>query len=174
MSNFLYNFHPTEHFTVGVIGPPEQRIFLLQAGRGIEFVSIMAEREQMLALGEGLLSLLDQIVEAYQLPLPPQESGKDLGLVGPPVPVGSITQIWVGYDEDADRIIIIVQITVAPSESVEAARFIIDREQAQTFAYHALAVASATNAICPLCGEPIPPEGHICFKSNGHDKAYRQ
>jgi uncharacterized repeat protein (TIGR03847 family) len=29
-------------------------------------------------------------------------------------------------------------------------------------------VVSQGRPICPLCGQPIDPEGHFCPRSNGH------
>ncbi|NOZ73181.1 MAG: DUF3090 family protein [Chloroflexi bacterium] len=172
MSDFLYNFDPADHFTVGTIGPPEQQTIILQAGHGIEFVSILCQREQLLALGEGLLTLLDQIVESYHLPLPPPESGQDLSLVGPLVPVGSVSQIGAGYNEAEDNIIIVIQIAILNGETKQIARFTIGRAQAQAFAYHALELISTRKSTCPVCGEPLNLQRHVCPATNGHDKAF--
>ena len=83
MSDFQYDFDPVDHFTTGTVGPAGQRTFYLQVGRGIEYISMICEKEQMRALGEGLLSLLDQIAENYNLPVPDTRHGYgfDMGIL---------------------------------------------------------------------------------------------
>ncbi|RME84924.1 MAG: DUF3090 domain-containing protein [Caldilineae bacterium] len=176
MPRFQYDFDPADHFTTGTIGEPGQRTFFLQAGQGIEYVSMICEKEQMRALGEGLLSLLDQIAEVFHKPVPEDRSGFNFDLVEPIIPIWRISQLGVGYDEERDRIVIIVQELVDEDAGVDAevGRFTITREHANAFAYHALEVVAAGRPTCPFCGEPIDPEGHFCSRTNGHDKSYVQ
>lgn len=39
---------------------------------------------------------------------------------------------------------------------------------ARAFVVRALAVVSAGRPPCPLCGQPLDPEGHICPRQNGY------
>ena len=39
---------------------------------------------------------------------------------------------------------------------------------ARAFAKRALRVVAAGRPPCPLCGNPLDPEGHICPRQNGH------
>jgi len=48
------------------------------------------------------------------------------------------------------------------------ARFWATREQMLSFARHGAAVCAAGRPRCPLCGNPIDPEGHVCPALNGH------
>ena len=174
MADFQFDFNPADHFTTGTIGPPGQRTFYLQAGRGVEFVSMVCEKEQMRALGEGLLSLLDQIAQTYNRAVPESRGDYDFDLIEPVIPVWRIAQMGVGYDDDTDQIIIIVQELVEEGDEAEIGRFILSRKHAQAFAYHALEVVAAGRPTCPFCGEPIDPEGHFCPRTNGHGKKYVQ
>ena len=174
MTDFAYDFNPANHFTTGTSGLPGQRTFFLQAGRGIEYVSMVCEKEQMRALGEGLLSLLDQIAESYDRPVPSSTKHFAFELVGPVIPAWRVAQLGVGYDDETDRIVVIVQELQEEGEGGEVGRFTISRELANAFAYHALDVVSAGRTECPFCGEPMEPEGHFCAKTNGHAKSYLQ
>jgi hypothetical protein len=39
---------------------------------------------------------------------------------------------------------------------------------ARRFANQALTVVAAGRLPCPLCGQPLDPQGHICPRRNGH------
>jgi uncharacterized repeat protein (TIGR03847 family) len=41
-------------------------------------------------------------------------------------------------------------------------------ESAQQFAARSQQVISAGRPPCPLCEEPLDPEGHLCPRSNGY------
>jgi uncharacterized repeat protein (TIGR03847 family) len=174
MTYFHYDFDPADFFTVGTLGQPGQRTFILQAGRGIEYVSMACEKEQVAALGEGLLSMLDQIEEMVNLKASGTVGEDAFGLVEPVIPVWRIAQIGVGYDGDVDRVIIVVQEMTAEIGDAELGRFTIGRAHAEAFALHALNVVAAGQPLCPVCGEPMEPEGHWCVKTNGHGKPYVQ
>lgn len=174
MADFFFDFNPADHFTVSAIGEPGKRTFYLQAGRGIEFVSLICEKEQMGALSEGLLGLLDQIAEAFDRPTDEPDQEIDFDLIEPVIPVWRVAQMGVGYDEDDDRIIVVVQEMVEAGETPDIGRFTIGREHARAFAEHALEVLSAGRPSCPFCGQPLDPSGHFCPKSNGHGKQFLQ
>ncbi len=174
MSEFIHDFNPASHFTTGTAGPPGQRTFYLQIGRGIEYVSMICEKEQMHALGEGLLSLLDQIAEQFALSAPESRKAVNFDLIQPVIPTWRIAQLGVGYDDENDYIVIIVQELVEEDQESDVGRFTITRALAHAFAYHALEIVSAGRPHCLFCGEPIDPEGHFCSRTNGHDKSYVQ
>ena len=174
MTYFHYEFDPADHLTVGTTGKPGQRTFFLQAGKGVEFVSLVCEKEQMAALGEGLLSMLDQIDTENEV----QGSGAAVwggfGLVEPIILAWRVAQMGVGYDNETDRVVIIVQESADEPEDAEMGRFTISREFAEAFAMHVLNVVAAGRPMCPMCGEPMEPDGHWCVKTNGHGKHYVQ
>ena len=41
-------------------------------------------------------------------------------------------------------------------------------ESARAFVNRALEVVAAGRLPCPLCGQPLDPQGHICPRRNGH------
>lgn len=174
MADFTFDFDPADHLTIDAIGEPGQRTFFLQAGRGIEFVSMICEKEQMAALSEGLLGLLDQVAEAFSRSTGDPRDAIDFDLIQPVIPVWRIAQMGVGYDDADDRIIIVVQEMVDEGETPEVGRFTINREHARAFAHHIMEIVTAGRPACPFCGEPLDPAGHFCPKSNGHGKQYLQ
>jgi uncharacterized repeat protein (TIGR03847 family) len=53
-------------------------------------------------------------------------------------------------------------------EGAARARFRITREQAQAFVGRVRALIKAGRKICPICGQPKDPGGHVCAGLNGH------
>jgi uncharacterized repeat protein (TIGR03847 family) len=147
--------------TTGTVGPPGQRIFFIQARHGDQVVSLRLEKVQIAAL-VGHLGVV-----MADLP-PPGELPTDLDLVEPVLAEWVVGSLGVSYDEDADRIILVAEELVEKDE--EPARLIIraTREQVAAFSLHGASVVEAGRPPCPLCGQPVDPEGHMCIRLNGH------
>jgi uncharacterized repeat protein (TIGR03847 family) len=74
------------------------------------------------------------------------------GLAGSPA--GELLAAFEGVDEDLDG-----PDTLRVRLSVEGARAFVNR---------AVEVVAAGRLPCPLCGQPLDPQGHICPRRNGH------
>jgi uncharacterized repeat protein (TIGR03847 family) len=170
MAHLVCDLKPVDRITVDTFGPPGQRVFNLQAS----LVTLIFEKEQARALASGLLRLLDQL----ETDRPEDHAEVDeilatqMELQYPPEDEFRIGQIGIGFDEDSDYVVIIAyELAVEEDQDVGVARFWATREQARALAQHALEVVEAGRPSCPLCGEPMDPEGHFCPRSNGHGKA---
>ena len=53
-------------------------------------------------------------------------------------------------------------------EGPDAVRVFLSPESAREFAARSDRVISAGRPPCPLCDEPLDPEGHLCIRSNGY------
>jgi uncharacterized repeat protein (TIGR03847 family) len=98
-----FEFAEPDLFTVGTIGPPGQRVFYLQAREGDQLVTLKCEKEQVRVLGEYLGRLLERLSG------PGASPARDLTLVEPVTPAWIVGSIGVGYDEGADRIVLVIQ-----------------------------------------------------------------
>ncbi|NJN93219.1 MAG: DUF3090 family protein [Anaerolineales bacterium] len=95
----------------------------------------------------------------------------DLMLREPMEPTFVIGQIGLGYDQEQDLVVLVVQeIEFEGLEKPATARFWTTRAQIQALSDHTLEIASKGRPICPLCDSPMDPEGHFCPRSNGHEK----
>jgi len=164
--------NPTTFLTVGTIGPPGQRKFFLQGSRSAEVISLTLEKEQARALAVALNELLERLPEAGVA-----AAGDDpvsMDLLQPVNPLFRIGQMGLGYDEANDRIVIHAQeLLPDPEEGVPGyVRFWVNRVQVEVLATHALKVVNEGRPSCPLCGQPIDPEGHFCPPGNGHEKEW--
>jgi uncharacterized repeat protein (TIGR03847 family) len=98
-----FDFATPDLFTAGTIGPPGQRVFFLQAREGNTLVTLKCEKEQVRVLGEYLGRLLERLTT------PPDASVGDLALVEPVMPAWAVGSIGVGYDEGADRVVLVIE-----------------------------------------------------------------
>lgn len=169
------DLHDVDRLTVGTVGPPGQRTFLLQARAGGTLVTLKVEKQQVRALAELILRLLDDLPAPDDLPdeLDLQEP------VDPRWPVGSMA---LRYDEALDRVVLEATEFV-PSDIEEddddvetddddppgdVVRFWATRAQIAALALRATALIESGRAPCPLCGYPLDPRGHTCPRKNGH------
>ena len=47
-------------------------------------------------------------------------------------------------------------------------RLFVTRAQLRVLARHGSEVVARGRPLCPLCGNPLDPTGHICPAQNGH------
>jgi uncharacterized repeat protein (TIGR03847 family) len=187
-----YDFAAPDLFTAGTIGPPGQRVFYLQAREGNTLVTLKCEKEQVRVLGEYLGKLLERLAK------PEAASAGDLALVEPLTPAWAVGSIGVGYDETADRVVLVIEEVTegteaetegeeeseapaevpdpAPEEEDAAAaesdrasaRVRLTRAQVAAFVSRAQGLIEAGRPTCRLCGRPMNPGGHKCARTNGH------
>lgn len=98
-----FDFATPDLFTAGTIGPPGQRVFYVQVREGDTLVTLKCEKEQVGVLGEYLGRLLER------LPTPAAAAAGDLALVEPLTPAWVVGSIGVGYDEGADRVVLVIE-----------------------------------------------------------------
>lgn len=179
MPEFDYDFDPVSRITVGAVGPPGQREFYMQARRGLQIVTLKVEKQQVQALAVGINELLEQLGDA-----PPQlrsdlvdPDNPAMALEEPLYPAFIIGQMGLGYDEERDLVILIVQEAVAEEgdeQGAALARFAASRTLIRDLSEHALSVVAKGRPTCPLCGQPIDARGHFCPPSNGHSRTLIQ
>lgn len=166
-------------FTAGTVGEPGSRVFFLQAQQSGAVVTLRIEKEQVSTLGEYLGGLLENLAPTSGAP------PENLDLIQPAVEEWIIGSLAVAYSEVDDRIIIVAEELAAEElvpesesglhdsdplghDSPAVARFHLTREQVAAFVPHVAAVVAAGRPVCPVCGQPVDADGHICARSNGH------
>ncbi len=180
-SQFTYDFNSVTHIVADALGQPGQRTFFLQARQGRQVASLIIEKQQVAALASSILQLLDEL-QAQHPELEPAEAPKHLPkLVEPINPAFRVGQLGLGYDEEQDLMVLVVQAlpNADPDEDDEEgavlaldepprARFFATRDQMRALSEKALRVVESGRPECPLCGRPIDPSGHFCPRTNGH------
>lgn len=166
-------FDPVDHITVGAVGPPGERVFMIQARRGTSRATLILEKGHVVALGRETFDLLSVV----GLPEMAAYDPKRMALDETSEPSFRVGEIRVGYDRDRDLIVMECRESVEEEEEDEAVRsralFSMTREQMATLARHGLEVAARGRPLCPFCQEPMDdPATHECRAANGKVKRW--
>jgi len=173
MSRNIADYNPVSRIAIDAVGPPGQRVFLLQASQGSSMITLKLEKEQARALAASITELLEDLDEKYPRTQSKLEEplSSDLMLQEPMEPTFVVGQIGLGYERGQDMVVLVVQeIQTDEQQDLATARFWATRPQMEALSDHTLEVVEQGRPICPLCNSPMDPEGHFCPRSNGHDK----
>ncbi len=167
-----FDFDEVDRFTAGAVGEPGRRVFYLQAVAQGTVVSCKCEKQQVAALAEYLSGVLAD--------LPPAEGSSAGELVEPVLAEWTAGTMAVAYDENADRIVLVVEELVpepegeaegagdaAGDEDTGRLRVRLTRGQVAAFIAFVPNLVSAGRPACDLCGRPKGAD-HSCPRTNGH------
>lgn len=156
-------------FTADYQGEPGRRAFFLQARDENDTLTFEVEKQQVSMLAEKLaeMLLLVDATDSVGEDVPVRDSALAAVWTEPEFRVGSI---GLGYDDDVDEITLVFESFVPEDspEEPETVTLVLRRDQVRVFVLHAHGIVSEGRPLCPLCGLPMDPEGHMCPASNGH------
>lgn len=156
-----YELLDVDKITVGAVGEPGRRLFVLQARHAGQLVTLKVEKGQVAALVAHLGQLLQDLPEPGHLP-------EDLELELPVEPEWIVGSLGSSWDEQLDRLLLLVEEAAPEGEEPAEARIGLTREQMAAIAVRGAELVSAGRPPCPLCGYPLEPRGHDCPRTNGH------
>ena len=182
MSRVIHVFRQPELFVAGTVGEPRDRSFYLQAIQEARTVSVLLEKQQVSVLAERITALLQEVARRFGPDVPTVAGDPDAGPLSVPLEeefrVGTMGLGW-----DADSRTIVVELLAVSEEEIDesvvlddgeegpdALRVFLSPVQAREFAERAERVVSAGRPPCPLCAEPLDPEGHVCVRLNGYHR----
>jgi uncharacterized repeat protein (TIGR03847 family) len=181
-----YLFDPPERFVAGTVGEPGDRTFFLQARDGARVVSVVLEKVQVAVLADRLGELLSELerrgIEPSGDVSEAPTGDTDVAPLDEPLNeafrAGSLT---LGWDGDAERVLVEARATDEDGEAIDPdeddddddegpdlLRVRMTADAARSFVARAERVVAAGRPPCPLCGQPLDPQGHICPRRNGH------
>ena len=165
----LTEFGPVQHLSADAVGQPGQRRFRLRAiSQAGSYAFVWMEKEQLSAIGEAIETTLEH-------------AGVETAASGPgePEPVFPLQpnyeldvragRLSLGLNEET-RTIVVVGAEGATEAEGEAISLEFDFDTARRLRAQITEVVAAGRAPCPFCGAPIDPEGHVCPRSNGHQR----
>ncbi len=179
-----FDFDEVDAFTVGTLGEPGARLFLLQARRGATSVTIKCEKRQAGGIADYLRRVL------VDLPDPPDKpTASALQLEMPAEAAFVLGPVGLGYDRENDRLLVQLEELIETDLESDAddtetdtdvarmnaladdvdrghVRLFLSRSQAAAFCDHADSVIAAGRPPCRWCGYPINPDGHSCPRMN--------
>ena len=172
---------PVDHITTDAIGAKGKRVFYLQGTKGVQVVTLIAEKFQIQALAAGVEQFLVEVAERFpDLPEASPEYNEDEMRIIPPVdPLFRLANIGLGYSVEEDWVILVVHeltpenievVEDGPAEEPGVGRFLCTRDQLRALGRWGVESAQRGRPICTQCGQPEEPEGHFCVKKNGGHK----
>lgn len=192
MTRQVHVFRSPDRFLAGTIGQPGEREFFVQVADGRRILSVACEKQQVAVLADRLGSLITEVAKRFDVPAgalgdsaPTPRSdglGGDALTLTTPVDaefrVGTMGLAWDGEESQ-----VIVELLALTEEEVgedivledredgpDALRVFLSLAEARDFARRAELVVSAGRPPCPLCANPLDPEGHICPRLNGYHR----
>jgi len=150
-------FHPLAE------GIPGNRVFFIMA-EGIEGnVKIQLEKEQLLQLSLIIQELLASNKEIKTTHLTEELTSKEK--------ININTQlIRLEIKKDNLSELFLLNIYDTSSSKIPIIQICAYINEIKIFAENSIKVCASGRPICPLCGNPINSEEHICPRSNGHIK----
>ncbi len=187
MTRRIWDFDTPDRFATDTVGEPGDRTFFLQAVQGPRVASVMLEKEQVAALADRVLAVIDEVERRGLAAIDAGPAGRlDVRPLEQPLHeefrVGTLTIAW---DEDIDRLIIEARSMMFDAGAGESAvrdeedvddddipddapigpdvlRVRLTAFMAQQFARRANTVVAGGRTVCPFCGEVLAPTGHFC------------
>ncbi|HEV3231990.1 MAG TPA: DUF3090 family protein [Candidatus Dormibacteraeota bacterium] len=163
-----FEVDPAQAIAVGAIGQPGQRAFFIQARGALRSLTLLVEKVQVAALAQRAVELLEgEDVGAKEAPAELRE---------PVEPDWRAGQLGIGMDSDRHMVVLVAQEAPAAEDtdpdSLATARIWIRPAQMLALANRGLELVSAGRPLCPVCGQPMDPEGHHCPRRNGKSPVF--
>ena len=179
MARAIHVFRTPDRFIAGTVGEPGDRVFYLQAVHESRVVSVLLEKQQVQILADRMGLLLEEVQRRFGTVIPDDPEVDVSPLVTPIEAEFRVGTMGLGWDADAGSVVVeLLAVTDTEldesvvlddtEEGPDAVRVFLTPAQAREFAARSELVVSAGRAPCPLCGEPIGADGHICVRTNGY------
>ncbi|MGN6441301.1 MAG: DUF3090 domain-containing protein [Arthrobacter sp.] len=177
MPTLVHEFSWPDRVVIGTVGVPGARTFYLQVRTGKQIVTIAMEKQQAALLAEKIDDVLDQLnaLEGNPFSVPtstPIElvDNDPLEAVEEQFRTGAMS---LGWDPTTAQVVIeAYPISDADDEDesldqddAEVPEMVLVKMPvgtARAFTKRTREVVGAGRPLCPLCGNPMDAEGHIC------------
>ncbi len=167
MANPVYEFDPVTRITAGALGEPGHRTFYIQADRGLDRITLLCEKEQVMALAEAIDEMLSNLEKEFSLQRSEDITIDDVAMIvkEPAEPLFRVGSMGLGYDADRDRILLVAQELVAEGEERDPleVRFFATREQMQSLELYARGIVEKGRS-----PEQRALQAESFFRRNGH------
>jgi uncharacterized repeat protein (TIGR03847 family) len=182
MARVIHIFRQPDRFIAGTVGQPGDRTFYLQAVEQAKTISVALEKQQVAVLAERIGSLLEEVHRRFgaDLPADPPEDQVDIDPLEIPLEEEfRVGTMGLGWDSESRAVVIeLLAVTEGEvdesvvlddtEEGPDAVRVFLTPSEARAFAERADRVVNAGRKPCPLCAEPLDPDGHVCPRQNGY------
>lgn len=168
MANPIIELDPVTHITAGALGKPGQRIFFIQAEKGLERITLVCEKEQVVALADAVDEMVVNLEQEFGLArhedLKVDEDA--MQVKEPAEPLFRVGAMGLGYDANRDKILLVAQEAMGDEEEEREpreARFFATRAQMQVVSQYAREVVGRGRN-----PDQVVMQSEVHFRRNGH------
>ncbi|GLK17994.1 DUF3090 domain-containing protein [Herbiconiux flava] len=185
MPTIVHDFAWPDRVVVGTVGHPGSRTFYLQARTGAQLVSVALEKEQSAVLAEKIDEILDELMvndgNRFSVPSTIPVELVDNEPLEPVFEQFRAGAMGLGWDPTTAQLVVeaypLIEAEPVPDDPaaelewetgepmIEPAELLVVRMPvgtARAFAKRTREIVGAGRPLCPLCGSPMDPEGHVC------------
>jgi uncharacterized repeat protein (TIGR03847 family) len=179
MPRRIFVFDTPDRYVSGTVGEPGARTFFLQVRKTTSVVTVALEKVQVEALAERLAVLLAELTRRG-VDVPDEGGDRDTEPLDEPINdlfrVGTMALSW---DGERERVTVETREMTGDDEEPldlsdededgpDLVRVSLTLAETRSFIERSLRLVAAGRLPCPLCGQPLNPEGHICPRRNGY------
>lgn len=176
---------PVDALATGAIGEPGQRAFYIQARKESAQLTVLVEKEQVAHLAAEAVAFLDRLAPEYpeDASEAPRVDPQSTALAAPTDPLFRARLIGLGFDPERKMVVIELHERTTDDddededddESADPAeealtgfvvKLVATRPQVRAMAARGVEAVAAGRPRCPLCEQPMDPDGHICPRWN--------
>jgi uncharacterized repeat protein (TIGR03847 family) len=163
-----YEYNEATLLSAFAVGAPGKRTFFLAVGEKNNWLRIWLEKEHLQALALGVEQLFFTLSQ-QQIDVPEEAVSPSLP---DDIPSGfpsaelDIIQATLSYDEEKAIIELIVERSGSQEKNLAQATCRVHLSQLKKFGAQATRICAAGRPLCPICGGPVDPSGHVCPKQN--------
>ena len=181
MPRRIYTFERPDGFFAATVGEPGARAFYLHASKGSRSVSVALEKVQVAALADRLGALVDEVERrGFDVTTLRDAELSDPAFDVPARVAFQVGTMALGWDGEREAIVVEARavqpdVEEEPDEIADddpdgpdLIRVVIPAAQARMFSRRAAELVESGRPPCPVCGQPLNPEGHICIRRNGY------
>ncbi len=163
-----YEYTEVTHLLAFAVGVPGKRTFFLGIGKKGNWLRIWLEKEHLQALVVAIEQLFLALSQE-NIELPPEvEASSPSDDIAAELPVAELdmVQLTLGYDKGKAILEFSAQRSGSPDEDLVEVRCQVTLSQLKALGDQTKKVCAAGRPLCPICGGPIDPTGHVCPKQN--------
>lgn len=189
MSRRIIDLDLPEWFATGTVGGPGEPTFFLQAVQGGRVTTVQLEKEQVSALADRVLAVIDEVERRGLAAVAAGPAGipDERPLEQPLHEEFRVGTMVIAWDEDVDRLVVEARSMTFDAGAGDVAmrgddefddddipddapigpdvlRVHLTPIMAQQFARRANSVVAGGQPTCPYCGAVLEPTGHFCSR----------
>lgn len=168
MPALVHQFDWPDRVVVGTVGPPGSRTFYLQVRDGARNASVGLEKQQSAVLAEKIAEILDALMadeqNRFSVPAATPAELVDNDPLDQPVEEQFRTGLLrLAWDPTTAQVVVeAFALTEGDDEDAEMLQVRMPVGTARAFVERTLQVVRSGRPLCPICGEPVDDEGHVC------------